>query len=180
MLKIYRLNKVQNNYIVNLEFAGVTVRVEFTGGNISKDTPAKKYTNDKFTQMAIENSDQFKDGTFILEREIEEESDKSAAASAPAGMGTSPDGNGAGFFGSGTASASDLREKGMLLGQDDKTSQNAGTPDAGTDDTQKLEFDNLADALVYAAQNFNVQAESEPAVRKVFAEHGIKVTIHKG
>lgn len=83
MLKIYQLRLQQNTYDVTLKYRGVGVRVAFVDGNTYNGTPAKCYTNDPFKQRAIEASQLFKDKDIVLERQVEEESDKKPQRTQP-------------------------------------------------------------------------------------------------
>ena len=62
-----------------LKYKGVSVRVAFVDVNTYNGTPAKCYTNNPFKQKAIEASQMFKDKEIVLERVVEEASDRKKA-----------------------------------------------------------------------------------------------------
>lgn len=178
MIKIYVTCENKNNLITTIPFKGVKVQVEFTGGNVMKGLPAKFYCSDPFTQKALDESDQ-KDRLYRLVQVIPEESDgKPAVASAPQVA---------------EAPAAADPEPAPEPPADDTT---GGTttdpnpdpvPDAGEGDgsgsaaDEKLEFENLAEAVTYIAAHYGEQVESESQVRKFLEEkEGKKCIIHKG
>lgn len=159
MLKIYQLRLKQNTFEVTMRYRGVGVRVAFVDGNSYNDIPAKCYTNDPFKQRAIEASQMFKDKDIVLERSVEEESDRQKAKEA-ADKANKPD----------EANKTDKADK--INGAD--------TPDEGDAGSEKKTFDNLGEAIMYVAQTFGIAAKTEAEVRKTLKEHGVSAVIKKG
>ena len=150
MLKIYQLRLKQNTFEVTMRYRGVGVRVAFVDGNSYNDIPAKCYTNDPFKQRAIEASQMFKDKDIVLERSVEEESDRQKAKEA-ADKANKPD-------------------------EANKTDK----PDKADDGSEKKTFENLGEAIMFVAQTFGIAAKTEAEVRKVLKEHGVSAVIKKG
>ncbi len=191
MIKIYQTVQNQNNLITTIPFKGVKVQVEFTGGNVMKNIPAKFYCRDPFTMRALDESDQ-NGRLFRLLQVIEEEGDnKPKQPAAP--------------------KQPDVKDEGLaeIINKMENTAQQQapnppdfdsaqGTPapkpepapeqtdgegetgeQHGGDD--KLEFENLAAAVTYIASKYNEQVETENQVRKFIEEkEGRKCLIHKG
>lgn len=169
MIKEYQLRKLQNSYEVTLHYKGVKVRVAFTGGNVYNGTMPKLRTSDLFKMKAIEASELFKNKEVVLVRSITESTDakrqtavqqrrkhlsKPAQKPAPA-TAASPAGQ--------------------------KPADEAAPQDTQTDgDGEKKVFDNLGDAIMFIAQNYQVSVQTESEARKVLKEHGVKATIKKG
>lgn len=164
MLKVYQLRLNQNTFEVTLKYRGVGVRVAFVDGNTYNGVPAKCYTNDPFKQRAIEASEMFKNKEIVLERSIEEESDRKAR---------------------------ELKAKNEQLKKQEQKDQNPPIkeedqnppleeqkPDKEDDD--KKTFANLAEAIMFIAQNYQVQVTSASEARKVLKEHGVTATIKNG
>ena len=180
MIKVYQLRKLQNSYQVVLNYKGVKVKVSFKDGNTYKGIYPKLYTNDVFKQRAIENSQPFKDKEIVLERQIEEESDRQALRRSvvkPAVQKTS-----------GRAVKTNGRKDGGSLktnvGKDDAAEAvpaGGGVSNAtdGTDDGVKT-FANLGEAVMFVAQTYGVSAQTEKEVRKVLKDHGVEAKIKKG
>ena len=174
MLKIYQLRLKQNTFEVTLKYKGVGVRVAFVDGNTYNGIPAKCYTSDPFKQRAIENSQMFKDKDIVLERTVEEESDRKAAAAKAAKA----------------AAVKSARKVAMVTGngqQAPKTetakapeTTKAPEPSAEGDGSTAMTFDNLGEAIQYIAKTWQIQVQKESEARKVLKEHGINPTIKKG
>lgn len=162
MIKIYVTCENKNNLITTIPFKGVKVQVEFTGGNVMKGLPAKFYCSDPFTQKALDESDQ-KDRLYRLAQVIPEESEQAAdPGGKTAGHGQMADGRG-------QAANSDFEPT------------NASSDSDGSAAGEKLEFENLAEAVTYIAAHYGEQVESESQVRKFLEEkEGRKCLIHKG
>ena len=190
--------EVKNNLITTIPFKGVQVRVEFTGGNSMKNIPAKFYTRDPFTQRALDSRDQL-GRLYYLHQTIKEASDAPANAPAPAGNAAGTTAKGAGTAANAgkkaattkkpdtktvtTPPAPETPESDPPAGETAGTTANPGegAPDAGEQDGDKLEFENLAAAITYVASKYGEQAETDAAVRKIIADkEGVKVVIHKG
>lgn len=168
MIKIYVTCENKNNLITTIPFKGVKVQVEFTGGNVMKGLPAKFYCSDPFTQKALDESDQ-KDRLYRLVQVIPEESDgKPAVASAPQ-VAEAP-------------AAADDTTGGTATDPNPDPVPDAGEGDgSGSAADEKLEFENLAEAVTYIAAHYGEQVESESQVRKFLEEkEGKKCIIHKG
>lgn len=203
MIKIYRTVLNQNNLITTIPFKGVKVRVEFTGGNMMRGIPAKFYTNDRFTQRALDESDQY-GRLFTLEKAVAEEGDvepagkaagtvvQPASATATKSQGTvvveTPLGSGsatpAGGQGNGDSAdggaAAELQPAENGTEQPDETGgneQGAGERESA----DNLEFDNLGEAITYIAAHYGIQVETAYQARNVIREQaGVKAVIHNG
>lgn len=166
MIKEYQLRKLQNSYEVTLYYKGVKVRVNFTGGNVYNKTMPKLRTNDLFKMRAVENSELFRNREVVLVRTIQEKSDSATARpavqqrKAPAKTVARP-------------AASKAA---------DKTGTHEITDDTqdGGDGSQAMEFQNLGEAILYIAQNWQEQAKNETEARKILKAHGINPKIKKG
>ena len=158
MLKIYQLRLKQNTFDVTLKYRGVSVRVAFVDGNNYREIPAKCYTRDPFKQRAIENSQMFKDKEIVLERAIEEESDRKKAA------------------GKQTAS-----QQGPAVDAPADAGLTDTTTGASADDSMaKKVFDSLSDAILFVATNYQAQVQTANEARNFLKEKGIKATIKQG
>ncbi len=163
MIKIYVTVENKNNLITTIPFKGLSVRVEFTGGNVMKNIPAKLYCNDAFVQKALDESDQ--NGVlYRLKDTIPEEGDKTPAIAQVKNPVTDAQTSG------------DSKQEPAT---ETETHQEPATEVDGASD--KLEFDNLGEAITYVAAHYQVQAETEAQVRKIIDEQeGRKCIIHKG
>lgn len=156
MLKIYQLRLPQNTFEVTMKYRGVGVRVAFVDGNNYRDIPAKCYTNDPFKQRAIEASQMFKDKEIVLERTVEEESDRKKAA-AQGQNGNNPAKN------------------------PEPTPEPAKNPEPTPDDgMEKMTFNNLAEAIQYIATTYQAQVQTPNEARSFLKDKGIKATIKQG
>ena len=172
MLKIYQLRKKQNTFEVTLKYKGVGVRVLFENGNNYKNIPAKCYTNDPFKQRAIENSEMFKNKEIVLERQVEEAADRKAAVVKPA-VRQNPARR--------TAPMKPVKTEKPApeLPADPEPAQDNDEAQAGAG-LEKMEFDNLGEAILYIVQNYQVEVQTEKEARDVLKAHGIKPVIKKG
>ena len=161
MLKIYQLRLKQNSFEVTIKYKGIGVRVSFVDGNTYSGTPAKCYTSDPFKQRAIEASQMFKDRDIVLERQVEDENDRKAAA---------------------RKAAKEAAKKAATAQKVQPKPEPAKDPEpAKVDDgLTAMSFDNLGDAIQYIAQQYQIAVQTESEARKVLKEHGIKPTIKKG
>lgn len=166
MIKEYQLRKLQNSYEVTLNYKGVKVRVAFTGGNVYNGSMPKLRTSDLFKMKAIEASELFKNKEVVLVRTISETSD----AKRPV-----------------VQQRKSTVVKPALKKVDTVTKpavKPADTTDPATekteDDGEKKVFDNLGEAIMFIAQNYQVSVQTESEARKVLNEHGIKATIKRG
>ncbi len=177
MIKIYQLRSLQNNYIVSVPFKGVRVRCEFKNGNIAKGIYARLYTNDRFKQMALEQSELY-GNTWVLVEKIKEADDDvvKPAVKKPEKIADSV-----------APKQTKQEEKPVEAAPETQTAKGesveaaeaAGEKTQGEKDGQ-LEFANLGEAVLYIAQNFNQQVQSASQARKVLSENGIKAIIHNG
>lgn len=205
MIKEYQLRKVQNSYEVTLNFKGAKVRVAFTGGNVYKNTLPRFRTNDAFKMKAIESSELFKNKEVVVLRTIQEKLDepkpvvqtrKKAArkvvmpmprrAAEPTAETTqapapvipqepvipetpkTPD----------TPQVSETPETPQEP-VTAETPQNAEpAPDVASGDGEMV-FGNLGDAIVYIAQNWQIQVQTEREAREILKQHGINPKIKR-
>ena len=155
----------QNSYDVTLRYRGVGVRVSFVDGNTYNGTPAKCYTRDEFKQRAIENSQLYKDGDIVLERQVEEESDRKKAAEKAAKAAGNPA----------------TESQGTVTGNQGTVKDTQGTGEGGDDDgMEKMTFGNLGEAILYIATTYQVQVQTANEARALLKEKGIKATIKQG
>ena len=186
MIKVYATMEVKNNLITTIPFKGVQVRVEFTGGNSMKNIPAKFYTRDPFTQKALDSSDQL-GRLYYVHQVIKEEGDdkpKQAAVQQPAAPAAdatvqtpAPENP--------EPPAQEPAPENPNPEVPENPDAGEGAEDAGDSDgsatAEKLEFENLAEAVNYIATKYGEQVESESQVRKFIEEkEGKKCLIHKG
>lgn len=181
MLKIYQLRLKQNSFDVTLKHKGVNVRVAFVDGNTYNGTPAKCYTNNPFKQKAIENSQMFKDKEIVLERQVEEASDRQAAAKKVALQQKKAAQK--------HAPAKQAPKKPAPKPEPTKNEEPVAepenqepepTPAKDADGLEKKTFDNLAEAIQFIATNYQVQVTTPYEARAFLKERGIKATIKNG
>lgn len=166
MLKIYQLRLPQNSFEATFKYRGVSVRVSFTDGNNYRDIHARCYTNDPFKQRAIEASRMFKDKEIVLERTVEEDSDRKKAAEKAAQM---------------AAMANTPAGKPQVDGESPKPEAEQGGQSANADDgMEKKVFDSLPDAIQYIATTYQVQVKTANEARNFLKEKGVKATIKQG
>lgn len=179
MIKQYKLRKAQNNFEITLNYKGVKVMVSFTGGNIYKGILPSDYEKDPFKQRAIEASQMFKDGEITLERTIAEAKDnqqavavrtsrkavrkpmKPAAKPAPA-----------------PTPAVDTPEP--VADLTPKVEDNIDPEPTGEGDGSDMTFNNLGEAILFIAQKFNVQVQTEKEAREILKQNNINPHIKKG
>lgn len=170
--------EVKNNLITTIPFKGVQVRVEFTGGNSMKNIPAKFYTRDPFTMKALDSSDQL-GRLYYVAQVIKEEGDNKpqpAVAQQPTPQQPAPE--------------TPAQEPQNTVNEPEPAPEPAPAPDPapagegegdGSAAGEKLEFENLAEAVNYIATKYGEQVETENQVRKFIEEkEGKKCLIHKG
>lgn len=190
MLKIYQLRLKQNTFEVTLKYKGVGVRVVFEDGNTYNGTPARCHTNDPFKQKAIEASQMFKDKDIVLERQVEEASDRQAKhgrtanissrikpMAAPAGKTaaqTSPKVEGTAAEGTVAAPAPEP------VAQAPADTEPATETAPKGDGMKTMEFQNPAEAILYIAQTWQIQVQTEAEARQTLKEHGINPKIKRG
>ena len=177
MLKIYQLRKKQNSFEVTLKYKGVGVRVSFVDGNTYNDIPAKCYTNDKFKQKAIENSQMFKNKEIVLERQVEEESDRKAAAKKVALQQKKSE---AKQTPKQPTKPAPKPEAPKTEEPAPETQKSAPETPKDSDGLEKKTFDGLAEAIQFIATNYQTQVTSANEARAFLKEHGIKATSKNG
>ena len=179
MLKIYRLNKKQNTFEVTLKFKGVGVHVSFVDGNTYNGTPAKCYTNDAFKQRAIEASQMFKDMEITLERTVEDGSDRKAAeAKAAAKVVAKPAPKPAPKAAGKTSGKGKATDTGKTGKQGKQTSRQETKTE--TEKEPEKVFDNLGEAILYIAQNYDQDIQDEAEVLDFLKANGVNAVIKKG
>lgn len=164
MIKQYQLNKRQNNFDITLNYKGVKVKVSFSGGNTYKGILPTCYEKDLFRQRAIEASQLFKDREIVLKRTIAEAGySKQAVAVQAKKVAVAP-----------KTVAKKVAPKPAVQhpAQDPPLDEGDGT--------QAMEFQNLGEAIIYIAQNWQQQAKTEKEAREILKAHGINPKIKKG
>lgn len=184
MIKVYQTLECKNNVITTISFKGVKVKVEFKGGNVMKGIPARLYTNDPFVQKALDESDQ-NGRMYRFVQELPEAGDVKTAK-APAKRQTTKLANGKvenpeepahGMHTPDSTDGTDAPEPGFP----DPSDTEDGGGEGGDGSGQKLEFENLAEAITYIAATWGEQVENESQARKFIEEKtGTKPVIHKG
>lgn len=173
MIKVYQTIECKNNVITTIAYKGVKVKVEFKGGNMMKGIPARLYTKDPFVQKALDESDQ-KGRMYRFVQEMPEDGDAKPTKKAPvkrtaskaAGSEATP----------GPEKTQDAPKPGFP-----EPGVTEGEEVQGEEGSQKLEFDNLAEAITYIAATWGEQVESEGQARKYIEDKtGVKPIIHKG
>lgn len=183
MLKIYQLRLKQNSFEVTLKYKGVSVRVAFEDGNTYNGTPAKCYTNNAFKQKAIESSKMFKDKEIVLERCVEEESDRKAAAKKVAMQQKKvqkPEAYTVKAGGATSTSALKPAPKPEVPKKEEADPEPDQKPVKENDGLEKKIFDNLAEAIQFIATNYQTQVTTPNEARTFLKEQGIKATIKNG
>lgn len=183
MIKQYKLRKAQNNFEITLNYKGVKVMVSFTGGNIYKGILPSDYEKDPFKQRAIEASQMFKDGEITLERTIAEAKDNQqtvavrtsrkavrkpmqpAAKPAPAPT---------------PAVASPKPAAKPEPPSFEESQGEANQEPVGEGDGSDMTFNNLGEAILFIAQKFNVQVQTEKEAREILKQNNINPHIKKG
>jgi hypothetical protein len=159
MIKVYQLTQAQNNFIVLIPFKGCKVEAKFEKGNVSKGIYARLYTNDKFVQRAVESSEMY--GTmFKLVQTLAEPGDNEPKPVKPA-QPKAP-----------VAPAAPEAEP--------TTPATEPTEPAEADADGKMTFANLAEAIVYIANQYQISVTTESEARNVLKEHGILPVIKRG
>ena len=178
MIKVYQTIACQNNVITTINFKGVKVKVEFKGGNVMKGIPARLYTNDPFVQKALDESEQ-KGRMYRFVQELPESNDGKAetAVTQQRTQKHAPEKPAADA--AGTAAA--VEEPTPGFPPDDAAGGDVSDGSGNGAGGEKLEFDNLAEAITYIASMWGEQVENERQARKFIEEKtGVKPVIHKG
>lgn len=175
MIKQYQLNKRQNNFDITLNYKGVKVKVNFSGGNTYKGIPPTLYEKDPFRQRAIEASQLFRDRDIVLKRTIAEAGDGKQTAVQARKVAVAP---------KTAVKKAVLKPAGQRLPIPQTPPEAPDTPaqdpplDEGTG-TQAMEFQNLGEAILYIAQHWQQQAKTEKEAREILKAHGINPKIKK-
>lgn len=187
MIKEYQLQKLQNSFEVTLNYKGVKVRVAFTGGNVYNKTRPKFRTDNPFKMKALEASELFKNKEVVLTRTIGSEP-KPTVVPQRKRVATRQAGGAASVQEAATANkvapvqeptAETVNE--VPLAQETGTeSVDEATTSAGDDGMEKKVFANLAEAIMFIAQTWQISVQSEAEARNVLKQHGISPTIKKG
>ena len=169
MIKVYQLTQAQNNFIVLIPFKGCKVEAKFEKGNVSKGIYARLYTNDKFVQRAVESSEMY--GTmFKLVQTVSEPGDK-VMKSKPAKLAqpTAP-----------VAEQPTTPEPPATPETQEPAPTEPDPEPTETDKDGKMTFANLAEAIVYIANQYQISVTTESEARNVLKEHGILPVIKRG
>lgn len=153
MIKVYQLRKKQNNYEVVIYYKGVGVKVNFTDGNTYKQIFPKFYTNDPFKQRAIEASELYKSKEVVMLRTIEEEGDSKPEP---------------------------VKQPETPKNEAPKSKEEQPEEAADGDGLKPMTFENLGEAILYIANEWQVGVQTEKDAREILKAHGIKPTIKKG
>ena len=166
MVKVYQLTFAQNNFIVLIPFKGCKVEAKFEKGNVSKGIYARLYTNDKFVQRAVESSEKY-GKMFRLVQTISEPGDgvvkpkpKPVQPAQPVTEPTPP--------------------VEPVASPETPAEPTAPTEPAEQEADGKMTFANLAEAIVYIANNYQIAVTTESEARNVLKEHGILPVIKRG
>ena len=172
MIKEYQLRKLQNSYEVTLHYKGVKVRVAFTGGNVYNGSMPKLRTNDPFKMKAIEASELFKNKEVVLVRSFGESTEVKRPVVQQRKKATVVK----------AATVSQHTKQMAAPAAKVPDTPNDGTPveAPANGDADKKVFENLGDAIMFIAQNYQLSVQTESEARKVLKEHGVKATIKKG
>lgn len=169
MIKEYQLRKLQNSYEVTLNYKGVKVRVAFTGGNVYKGTMPKYRTDNPFKQKAIEASSLYNNKEVVLLRTIGAADTPPAAVQqgrkTDARRPVKPD------------QKKTTRTAGGRAGKTETKPAGTGTPEGKAEDADTKTFANLAEAIMFVAQEYQVGVQTEAEARSVLKEHGLKMKI---
>ena len=185
MIKVYQTIECKNNVITTIMFKGVKVKVEFKGGNVMKGIHARLYTNDPFVQKALDESDQ-KGRLYRFIQELTEGGEQRPGADAPGVVARAgADAPGvvarAGADAAGVVAAGRAQGAGEPMPGFPSPAAIEGENDGVGAGEQRMEFDNLAEAITYIATTWGEQVENENQARKYIEEKtGVKPVIHKG
>jgi hypothetical protein len=165
MIKVYQLTQAQNNFIVLIPFKGCKVEAKFEKGNVSKGIYARLYTNDKFVQRAVESSEMY--GTmFKLVQTLAEPGDNKPKPVKPA-QPAAP-----------VATQPAQPKAPVAPAAPEAEPTTPATEPAEADG--KMTFANLAEAIVYIANQYQISVTTESEARNVLKEHGILPVIKRG
>lgn len=179
MIKQYQLCKRQNNFEITLNYKGVKVKVCFTGGNTYKGILPTCYEKDLFNQRAIEASQMFKDREIVLKRTIAEAGDgRQPVAVQTKKVKVAPKTAVKMVVKPSAPKPSDPKPE--IQAQEPPQEQEPKPKDVVLDEPESKEFANLGEAILYIAQQWQVEAKTEAEARKILKEHGINPKIKKG
>ena len=170
MIKQYKLCKRQNNFDITLNYKGVKVKVQFSGGNTYKGVLPKCFEKDPFKQRAIEASQLFKDREIVLERVIPEAGDNKPAVAVQTKKVAVP------------RMAVKKVVKPVVAEQPVSAPEPEPVkdPEPTSEEPTAKEFANLGEAILFIAQNYQVEAKTEKEAREILKAHGINPKIKKG
>ena len=179
MIKQYKLCKRQNNFDITLYYKGVKVRVQFAGGNTYKGVLPKCFEKDPFKQKAIEASQMFKNREIVLERTIEEPGDQKPAVAVqtkkvvPSNVQTKKVAK--------PVAPKPVAQKPAVQQLEPPKVEEPVDPEPKTEDdgTKQMEFGNLGEAILYIAQNYQVQVTTEKEAREILKQNGITPKIKR-
>jgi hypothetical protein len=183
MIKEYQLQKLQNSYEVTLHYKGVKVRVAFVGGNVYNGTKPKLRTDNPFKMKALEASELFKNKEVVLLRVI--------GASLPTGKAAVPAKDRASRIkpmeapAGKTAAQTSPKVEGTAAAAPEPVAEAPATEPATEtapkgDGMKTMEFQNPAEAILYIAQTWQIQVQTEAEARQTLKEHGINPKIKRG
>ena len=198
MIKEYQLQKLQNSYEVTLHYKGVKVRVAFVGGNVYNGTKPKFRTDNPFKMKALEASELFKNKEVVVLRVIGASLPTSKAAVpakgrasrikpmpvaapvTPANPAPEPAPEEAAPVAE-TPVAPEPSVADATEAAPQEGNETAPDPAAPVKDGMKtMEFQNPAEAILYIAQTWQIQVQTEAEARQTLKEHGINPKIKRG
>lgn len=162
MIKEYRLTVPQNNFICTIPFKGCKVEAKFEHGNVAKGINAKLTTNDPFVQRAVEASDMY-GKLFVLSGTVKEPGDDAVPTKKTTPAKT-------------TATPAKGGGKGAGKKNEPKP-EPTPEPAADGDDGNKMEFQSVADAIVYINTTYGEEIHTKPEAIAYLEGQGIKATI---
>jgi len=175
MIKEYQLQKKQNSFEVTLHYKGVKVRVAFTGGNVYKGTMPRFRTNDLFKMKAIEASELFRTKEVVVLRTIQETTSKPPVVVQRKRVGKPVGTRAAQVTMPAPKPAPAPQPPAEPVVQEPEPPQ-----DPPVEENEQKEFANLGEAILFIAQNYQVQVQTEKEAREILKSNGINPLIHKG
>lgn len=173
MIKQYQLCKRQNNFEITLNYKGVKVKVNFSGGNTYKGVLPKCFERDPFKQRAIEASQLFKDKEIVLLRNITEAGDSKPSVAVQTKKVS--------------AVPKSVVKKVVKPAKPSPAPNPPQVPEPPQDPEppsttapEAKEFANLGEAILFIAQNYQIQVKTEKEARDILKANGINPVIHKG
>lgn len=184
MIKEYRLQKKQNSYEVTLNYKGAKVRVAFTGGNVYNGTMPRFRTNDMLKMKAIEASELFKNKEVVVVRTIQEVTSQPPVVVQRKRIGKPVGPKAAQVTKPAPSPAPAPTPAPKPAPAPEPTTapvvEEPGPQDSPADENETREFSNLGEAILFIAQNYNIQVQTEKEARETLKAHGINPKIKKG